>query len=124
MAWSWHSVVIFWPVAGWILFSIPAFVIGRRIGVVHAGEAFIPIVGAYIVLLHSIKRSGWLCLLGLLPFVSLVFYIWLVCVIPVDHGRSRWWILPFLIPGVNVVAYYVYAFTLEPSSEAPAAYAT
>ena len=111
---SYHSLIIFWPIAGWILGSIPAYVIGQRLGVVHSGEAFIPIVGPYIVLLHSIKRSGWLCILGLIPFVSLIFYIWLICVIPVDHGRTRWWILAFLIPLVNVIAYYAYAFTIDP----------
>lgn len=111
---SYHSLFILWPIAGWILGSIPAFVIGQRLGVVHAGEAFIPIVGPYIVLLHSIKRSGWLCILGLIPIVSLFFYIWLICVIPVDHGRTRWWILAFLIPLVNVISYYAYAFTLDP----------
>jgi uncharacterized membrane protein YhaH (DUF805 family) len=111
---SYQSLIILWPIAGWILGSIPAYVIGQRLGVVHSGEAFIPIVGPYIVLLHSIKRSGWLCILGLIPLVSLIFYIWLICVIPVDHGRTRWWILAFLIPLVNVIAYYVYAFTLDP----------
>ena len=118
MTYSYHSLIILWPIAGWILGSIPAYVIGQRLGVVHAGEAFIPIVGPYIVLLHSIKRSGWLCILGLIPFVSLVFYIWLICVIPGEHGRTRWWILLFLIPLVNVIAYYVYAFTLDPYGQA------
>lgn len=99
-----HSLIIFWPLAGWIFGSIPAYVIGQRLGVVHLGEAFIPIVGPYIVLLHSIKRSGWLCILGLIPIVSLIFYIWLICVIPSDHGPTRWWILAFLIPLVNVIA--------------------
>jgi hypothetical protein len=112
------------PIAGWLLAAIPAFVIGDRLGVVHAGEAFIPVVGPYIFVLHSIRRSGWLCLLGLLPLVSLFFYIWLACVIPGEHGRTRWWILAFLIPGVNVVAYYAYAFTLEPRTAPPAALAT
>jgi hypothetical protein len=111
-----YSLILLWPIIGWLLGSIPAFVIGQRLGVIHPGEAFIPIVGPYIVLLHSIKRSGWLCILGLIPFVSFFFYIWLICVIPVDHGRTRWWILAFLIPLVNVIAYYVYAFTLEPYS--------
>jgi hypothetical protein len=44
----------------------------------------------------------------------LIFYIWLICVIPIEHGRTRWWILAFLIPLVNVIAYYAYAFTLDP----------
>jgi uncharacterized membrane protein YhaH (DUF805 family) len=115
-----YTLLLVWPIVGWVLASIPAFVIGRRLSVVHAGEAFIPAVGPYIVLLHSIRRSGWLSLLGLIPFVSLVFYIWLACVIPGDHRRTRWWILPFLIPVVNFVAYYVYAFTLAPSEPSPA----
>ena len=109
-----QSLIIIWPIAAWILGAIPAYVIGSRLGVVHPGEAFIPIVGSYIVLLHSIKRSGWLCILGLIPIVSLFFYLWLICVIPNDHGRTRWWILAFLIPFVNVLAYFAYAFTLDP----------
>lgn len=113
-----HVLIIAWPIAGWILGSIPAYVVGVRLGVVHAGEAFIPVVGPYIVLLHSIKRSGWLCILGLIPVVSFVFYLWLICVIPSDHGRTRWWILAFLIPLVNVFAYYAYAFTLDPYAQA------
>ena len=106
-------LLVFFPIAAWILGSIPAYVIGSRLGVVHPAEAFIPIVGPYIVLLHSIKRSGWLCILGLIPIVSLVFAIWLAFVIPVDHGRTRWWALAFLIPLVNLFAFYVYAFTLD-----------
>jgi AhpC/TSA family len=124
VAWHWHSALLFWPILGWILGSIPAFVIGRRLGVIHPGEAFIPAVGSSIVLLHSIRRSGWLCLLGLIPLVSLVFFIWLACVIPGEHGRTKWWILGFLIPGVNIVAYYVYAFTTaDRTSESPPVYA-
>jgi hypothetical protein len=114
MSYSWNFVIVFIPIVGWILGSIPAFVIGSRLGVVHPGEAFIPFVGPYIVLLHSIKRSGWLCILALIPFVSLFFFLWLIFVIPGDHGRTRWWTLFFLIPLVNVIAYYVYAFTLDP----------
>jgi hypothetical protein len=111
---SYHSLIIIWPIAAWILGSIPAFVIGQRVGLTNAGIAFVPIVGPYIVLLQSIRRSGWLCILGLIPIVSLFFYIWLICVIPGEHGRTRWWILAFLIPVVNVIGYYAYAFTLDP----------
>jgi uncharacterized membrane protein YhaH (DUF805 family) len=110
--------LVLWPLAAWVLSSVPAFVIGRRLGVVHSGEAFIPMVGPSIVLLHSIRRSGWLCILGLIPYVGIIFFIWLACVIPGDHGRTRWWILAFLIPVVNFVAFYVYAFTM-PRSPAP-----
>jgi uncharacterized membrane protein YhaH (DUF805 family) len=111
-----HNLVFVWPIAAWILGSIPAFVIGSRTGVASPGVAFIPIVGPVIVLLHSIKRSGWLCLLGLVPLVGLIFYIWLIVVIPREHGRTGWWTLLFLIPLLNVFAYYAYAFSLDPQS--------
>jgi hypothetical protein len=111
-----HVFVLFWPIGLSILAAIPAFVIGQRLGVVHSGEAFIPAVGPLIVILHSIRRSGWLCILGLIPYLGLIFLIWLASVIPGTHGRSRWWILAFLIPGVNIVAFFAYAFTLPSPS--------
>jgi hypothetical protein len=57
---------------------------------------------------------GWLCVLGVIPYVNFVLYIWLVCVVPGAHGRTKWWKLPFLIPFANVIAFWVYAFTLQP----------
>lgn len=33
--------------------------------------------------------------------------------IPAYHGRSRAWTLALIVPGLNIVAYWVYAFTLE-----------
>jgi uncharacterized membrane protein YhaH (DUF805 family) len=110
-----HNLVLVW-IAAWLLGSIPAFVIGIRSGVASPIAAFIPIVGPIIVLLHSIKRSGWLCLLALIPLVGLIFAIWLVFVLPREHGRTGWWTLFFLIPLVNLIAYYAYAFSLDPSS--------
>jgi hypothetical protein len=106
------TVLLIIPLAFWIFPAIPAFVIGRRLGLAHPGEAFIPLVGPSIVLLRSIDRSGWMSILGLIPYAGLIFFIWLACVIPGEHGRTKWWILPFLIPLVNFVAFYVYAFTL------------
>jgi hypothetical protein len=106
--------LLFLIVLLWLVPSIPAFAIGRRRGLNHAGEAFIPGVGPSIVILRSINRSGWLCLLGLIPWLGLVFFIWLACVVPGDHGRTRWWVVLFLIPLVNFVAFFVYAFTLTP----------
>ena len=41
-----------------------------------------------------------------------MFYIWLGCVIPGEHGRTKWWIVGFLIPFVNFVVFFVYAFTM------------
>ena len=42
--------------------------------------------------------------------------LYLGCVYgPCWPQRTRWWALPFLIPGANIVAFWVYAFTLEPA---------
>ena len=122
----WHIAlfVIFYAVVGWVVPGIPAYVAGRRLGVAHPGVAFVPVVGPVVVVLHSIRRSGWLCLLGLVPVVSFVFFIWLAWVVPGDHRRTRWWTFAFLIPGVNLVAFYVYAFTLPQPNRPRMALAT
>jgi hypothetical protein len=42
--------------------------------------------------------------------------------VPAHHGRSRWWTLGFITPGVNVIAYWFYAFTLPRNDLALASY--
>ena len=101
-------------------FAVPAYVVGRRRGVSNPGIAFVPLIGPTLVILWSIGRSGWLCLLGLVPLVALVFDIWLAFVVPAEHGRTRWWALAFLTPLVQFAAFYVYAFTLQEAREAEA----
>jgi hypothetical protein len=96
-----------------VVVSVPAYVIGKRRGVGAPGVAFIPVIGPTIVLLWSSDRSGWLAILGLIPWVNIIFGIWLVFTFPAEHGRTRWWAVPFLIPLVNVIGFYAYAFTLE-----------
>jgi hypothetical protein len=103
------------------ILPIPAFVVGQRRRVKAPGIAFVPYVGAWIVILRSIARSGWLAILALIPLVAWIFGIWAAFTVPSEHGRTRWWALPFLIPGVNLVAFWVYAFTLEPTPAARAA---
>lgn len=97
-----------------VVIPIPAFVVGQRRGVRWPGVAFVPVVGAWIVILWSIERSGWLTVLLFIPIVNLVLAIWAAFVVPADHGRTRWWALGFLIPAVNLAAFWVYAFTLRP----------
>ena len=88
----------------------PSYVIRQRRGVSNAGVAFVPLVGPLIVLLWSIGRSGWLALIGLLPFVNLVFALWLLFALPANHGRSLLWGLGLLVPLLGI---YAYAFTLD-----------
>ena len=33
--------------------------------------------------------------------------------LPRENGRDRWWTLALLVPGVNIMAYWIYAFTLK-----------
>ena len=106
-------LAVLFIVALFLVIAVPAYVVGRRCGLNSPGVAFIPLVGPTIVILWSIQRSGWLSILGLIPLVTIIFHIWLVITVPGEHERTRWWALPFLIPLVNVIAFYVYAFTLE-----------
>jgi hypothetical protein len=98
---------------------IPAYVVAERRGVISPAVAFVPLVGPYIVILWSIDRSGWLCILGVIPLIAVVFGIWLAFVVPAEHGRTRWWALPFLIPLFQFVAFFAYAFTLQPIRPQP-----
>jgi hypothetical protein len=116
--------VLFYVVVGWLVPSIPAFVVGRRTGVAYAGVAFVPVVGPLVVVLHSIRRSGWLCLLTLIPIANFFFLIWLAWVVPEEHRRTHWWTLAFLMPGVNLIAFYVYAFTFSRPDASRVAFAT
>jgi hypothetical protein len=97
-------------VVAWVFTAIPAYVIASRRGVENAWVAFIPVLGATVAMLWSIDRSGWLCVLGVIPIVDIVFGIWLVFTMPAHHGRTRWWGLAMLVP---IIGAFAYAFTLD-----------
>ncbi len=105
--------------------GIPGYVIGKRRGLTAAWVAFIPFVGLWIVLFRSVGRGAWwllllVSLIVLLPFVGLlVASIWMGLEVPEGHGRSPRWTMLLVIPVVNYVGYWVYAFTL-PRQATPA----
>jgi len=75
--------------------------------------AFVPFFGLWIVLFESIGRSGWLALLTFIPYVGwLLVPVWTGIELPAHHGRSRWWTAVLAVPILNLVGYWVYAFTL------------
>jgi hypothetical protein len=97
---------------------LPYYLIASRRGVPNAWVAFIPFVGASIVWLWSMDRSGWMCLIGLIPLVNIVFGIWMCFGMPPHHGRTRWWgVALLLLPWVGAL---IYALTLEQASGAAA----
>jgi uncharacterized membrane protein YhaH (DUF805 family) len=99
----------------------PVFVIGRRRGQQNPWAAFIPLLGVWIVLCESIGRSGWFSLVAFIPTVGpLILLLWTAVEIPGRHSRSRWWTLALVIPGVNVIGYWFYAFTLPRNVPSPA----
>lgn len=101
-----------------VIFPVPAFIVAIRRGVSYPGLAFIPFVGAWIVIFRSIGTSAWLAIGVVIPLANLTIAIWAAFTVPVRHGMSRWWTLPFLIPFVNYVAFWAYAVTLpqQPTS--------
>jgi hypothetical protein len=101
------------------LFSIPGYVIGKRREVKNPWVAFVPGFGFWIVFLESIGKSGWWALVLLVPYGGSLGLVLLTgWEAPVRHERSRWWRVALIVPGVNVLAYWVYAFTLEDSATA------
>ena len=105
-------LLLLWLVAG----GIPAYVVCERLNVSYPGLAFIPGVGPTIAILRSIKTSAWATLLGVIPIVSIFFYVWLAFTVPSRHGRFSAWGIWFIVPLANVVGFFVYAFTLAPKS--------
>lgn len=108
-------------VTGMILFfgtllaivGVPGYVLAKRRGLRNPIVAFVPFVGLWIVLFESIGRSGWLALLGFIPYLGwLLVPVWTGIELPAHHGRSRWWTAVLAVPFLNLVGYWVYAFTL------------
>jgi hypothetical protein len=115
-------VILLAVLAIFFVLALPFYVLGRRRGVQNAWAAFVPLLGIWIVLLESMGRSGWLSLLVFIPTLGpLALLIWTAFQVPAHHGRSRWWTLPLIVPAVNLVAYWFYAFTL-PKDEPALAY--
>jgi len=69
-----------------------------------------------IVMLRSMKASGWLVLLAFVPLVNLVFALWFLFATPARHGRTRLWGVCFLIPVLGTIGLWVYAYTLDGDS--------
>jgi membrane associated rhomboid family serine protease len=104
-------IVLLVPFMGW-----PTYVIGERLDVANPKLAFIPLVGPYIVIWRSIGSSGLKVLFLWIPVVNLAMLIYLAYTVPTRHGRSQAWTLWFVIPLLNIVGFWVYAYTLTPSS--------
>ena len=93
--------------------GIPGYVLAKRRGLSNPMVAFVPFVGLWIVLFESIGRSGWLGMLAFVPYVGwFVLPVWTGIELPAHHGRTRWWTAILAIPLLNLVGYWVYAFTL------------
>ncbi len=117
-----NSAILVLVVAAYLLVTFPVFVIGKRRDQKNAWVAFIPLLGPWIVLFEAIGRTGWLSLMVFIPWVgALVAAIWTAVEMPSHHHRSGWWTLALLIPGVNLLAYWFYAFTL-PKNDVTFAY--
>lgn len=87
--------------------GIPAYVIAQRRGLKNPAVAFVPLVGCWIILFESTGQRGWLGLIMLFPLLGLM----LAFTVPHTHGRSQWWSAALLVPGLNLVGYWFYAFT-------------
>jgi hypothetical protein len=115
-------------VALFFLPVIPGYVLARRRGLGAPALAFIPFVGLWIVVFRSIGWTGWLLavLIGLVvltPYVGLVVTSWAGVQVPTVHRRSRWWIALLAVPVVNLVGYWIYAFTLPKPADLSLSYA-
>jgi hypothetical protein len=94
--------------------GVPAYVIAQRRGIKNARlVAFFPVFGFWIIIFESIGRTSAFSALALIPYAGdLILSVWTAIEVPSRHGRSRWWIAGLIVPGLNLIAYWAYAFTL------------
>jgi hypothetical protein len=102
--------------------AIPGYVLAKRRGLGAPAVAVIPFVGLWIVVFRSIGWTGWS--LGVLiaavvvtPYVGLVITGWAGVRAPRVHRRNRWWGALLAVPLLNLLGYWIYAFTLPKPSE-------
>lgn len=101
----------------WFFGSVPAYVIARRCGLAKPWIAFVPVFGFWIILSQATDRSGWLALLILIPTLGvLILTVMMAFDIPDHQGRSKWWIAALIVPVVNLIGFWAYAFTLTNQS--------
>lgn len=94
--------------------GVPGYMIGKRCGVSQPLVAFVPVLGLWIVLFESMRRSGWFACIALIPYVGgLAIMVWTAVGVPRAHGRSGWWTLALIVPLVNIVGYWAYALTMR-----------
>jgi hypothetical protein len=111
--------VLFVLVFFFVVLPLPIYLIGSRRGVSRSWVAFIPFVGSTIVWLWAMDRSGWMTLIALIPFVNIIFAIWLCFAMPPHHGRTGWWGVALLfLPWVGTLWY---GLTLEHRATSTAA---
>jgi hypothetical protein len=110
-------VALFLGIVACIL-GIPGYMIAQRSGVRNPGVAFIPMLGFWIVMFETIRRSGWFACLALVPQVGIfIVSIWTAIEVPQRHGRSQWWTAALIVPLLNIFGYWAYALTLRNERE-------
>lgn len=82
-----------------LLFSLVAGLLVAVLGVINpllmviGIIAYIPVVGISFVMsirrLNDLDKTGWLCLLSLVPFVNILFAIWVIF-FPGDKGENSY----------------------------------
>jgi hypothetical protein len=102
----------------------PAYVIAKRREMKNPWVAFVPILGFWIVICESAGQSGWAAAAMIIPMIGLVVLIWMAVAVPPAHERSRLWTLALIVPGLHIIGYWIYAFTLNREPTAPLVDAT
>ena len=102
----------------------PAYVVAQRRHMPHAWVAFVPLFGFWIIICESAGQSGWAAVAMIIPLIGMVVLIWMAVAVPPAHERSRLWTLALIVPGLHLIGYWIYAFTLDREPTARLADAT
>lgn len=97
-------------VAVYIYLAYCLMAIAGKLDVPNGWLAFIPIANIYLMC-KMIGLSGWYLLLGLVPFVNIVFFVYLWWKISERRERPGWYGILMLVPIANLIIPGVLAFS-------------
>lgn len=96
-------------VAFYIFYCYCLAEIAKKTGTPNSWYAYVPILNI-VLMLQIIKRSLWLTLLVFLPFINLIFIIWLWAKIAQVRNRPWWWGILMIINPINLIMIWFMAF--------------
>ena len=104
-----QSLVLIISVASYIIFALPLYTMGKKIGTANAWFAFVPILNLLLMLEIAGKDLWWIILM-FVPCINIVVLILVWMGIAEAMDKPDWLGLLMLVPVVNIFVPFYLAY--------------